>query len=262
MVKKLLFVKYVILSIMLFISCESLKDITASKDSIVNSVQNTKPENSTQYNTKVHPPVLTVINNGEKRSQQESALLYEISKSIHPSFPKYTFKLYGQQDELSSTITKIDIFTNIDDKAVQEILIEDSNAPTSLGTAGVSIEDINFDGYNDIMVQGTGAAGPNIPFYFWLWDSNISKYVPSEELKGLLSPEIDYDHKIIMSVNSSSAGAYYTESYYQFIDGRVTLIKEIDRVVDYELKVFKYTVKELIGNKMKVVKEYSEFYEE
>ncbi len=90
----------------------------------------------------------------------------------------------------------------------------------------------------------------------------LPKYVPSEELNGLLSPEIDYDNKRIMSANSSSAGGYYTESYYQFIDGKFTLIKEIDRVVDNELKVFKYTVKELSDNKMKVVKEYSESYEE
>lgn len=78
----------------------------------------------------------------------------------------------------------------------------------------------------------------------------------------MLSPEIDYDQKTIMSVNSSSAGSSYTESYYQFINGTFTLIKEIDRFVDIKLKVFKYTVKELINNKMEVVKEYSESYEE
>jgi hypothetical protein len=196
-------------------------------------------------------------------SINEANLLKVFSERLSPTLPEFTFKLYGTKDDVFSYINKITIYVeNSEMKLSQEIKIEDSMGPNSLDRLGVYIEDVNFDGYKDIMIQGAGGAGPNIPYHFWLWNKDSYKFIFSEELDGLISVQINRNDKIIFSSNTSSAGSYYIESYYKFISNKFTLVKQIERIADVSTSSFNYTVRELINNKMKIVKVYSEPYEE
>ncbi len=201
--------------------------------------------------------------NNNQISTNETNSLQVFSERISPTLPEFKFKLYGTKDDVFSYVNKIAIYEeNSEKKLSQEIEIEDSKGPNSLERLGVYIEDVNFDGYKDIMVQGAGGAGSNIPYHFWIWNKDSYKFVFSEELDGLISVQINSKDKMIFSSNTSSAGSYYIESYYKFISNKFTLVKEIERIADVNTNSFNYTVRELIDNKMKIVKVYSEPYEE
>ncbi len=122
--------------------------------------------------------------------------------------------------------------------------------------------DANFDGYLDLQVQMGMGAGPNIFYSYYLWNKDTSKYVLNKELSQLTSTKFDSINKTVTLENSSQAGAYYIQIVYKFLDGKLTLIKETERIADTEKKLFNYTVKELVNNELKVTRQYSESYEE
>lgn len=195
--------------------------------------------------------------------EDESMVLSSFTGNIGPNLPQYVFKLYGEQDQYEKTVTKILVSADTENKLlIQEIPVAESGAPLTLDSAGVSILDVNFDGYNDLMIRGKGGSGANVPYTFWLWNNALSQFTPSEVMNGLISPVIDSANKTIISENSSAAGSQYTKSYYQFIGGQFTLVKETERVADMESNTFKFTVSELKDGKMTVTHTYSEPIEE
>jgi hypothetical protein len=79
--------------------------------------------------------------------------------------------------------------------------------------AVVRIEDINFDGRDDIgVLSGIGYGGVNLFYSYYIahaLDSEegvgfISEYLPEDSLSSIAAPEIDIDKKTITSLYSSS----------------------------------------------------------
>lgn len=83
------------------------------------------------------------------------------------------------------------------------------------GNEGCSIivEDFNFDGCDDLAVQGwTGAK--NIPYYCFLWNPVTKKY----EYSALISNvEVDKENKLVVSATNDGGGQYST-TYYKYDD--------------------------------------------
>jgi hypothetical protein len=184
------------------------------------------------------------------------------SAKINKSLPEYMFWIWGEIDDNFLKVSEIQIYEGTKkDKLIQKIDIEDANVPDSLENGGVEFVDANFDGYLDLQVQMGMGAGPNISYSYWLWNKDKSKYIQSQELSELTSTKFYNVNKTITSENSSQAGAYYTESVYKYLYGKLTLIKFTERIADTEKKLFNYTVKELVNNEMKISKQYSEPYE-
>ncbi len=89
----------------------------------------------------------------------------------------------------------------------------------------VSLEDVNFDGYLDLLlVEFTGAK--NTPYLYWLYDPQSGEFVAHPELEAT-SPVIDVQHKQIVSDWSESAMVNGTDKYI-FQDGRFYLIERTE----------------------------------
>lgn len=220
------------------------------------------PKNGTQANSNNTNPASNQTSIMQEKQivnnvvQDNKDLLGSISDKINPSLPQYLFKIYGQKEEGIYIINKIKISRNDNNSLIQEILVSQARTWDS-EKFGVYIEDINFDGYKDIRVQADTPAGANVPYYYWLWDNNKSKYIQNKDLEVVTSPTINPVNKEIVSNNRGSA-AEYTQSEYKFINEKLTLIKEIEQVADPDKNVWHITVKELVGNEMKVTKTYDE----
>lgn len=180
-----------------------------------------------------------------------------LKDKIHPSLPEYLFKVFGERKGSTIYANKIDIYKISEkEEKIQEIIFSDARTLDDR-QIGTYIEDMNFDGYKDIRVQCGTPPGPNIPYFYWLWDKDSSEYKKNKELEELTSPEFDYVNKVITSFNRGSV-ASYREREYKYIDKRLTLIKETERVAAPEIKGWHVTIKELINNELQVTKKFDE----
>lgn len=178
-----------------------------------------------------------------------------LKDKIHPSLPEYTFKVYGQKKDTLYSASKIEIYNEVKNK-VQELVFSATSTPDG-NQLGVVIEDMNFDGYKDIRIQQFLPAAANVPYYYWLWDKDSSRFIKNNDLEKITSPVFDSQSKLIKSTVKENAGTYY-DYEYKYIDDTLTLIKETERIADLEKNVWHVTIKELIEKEMKVIKKYDE----
>jgi hypothetical protein len=86
----------------------------------------------------------------------------------------------------------------------------------------VRMEDLNFDGYLDILIpEFTGAK--NTPFLYWIYEPESGEFISHPELEAT-DPIIDLQHKQIISHWSGSAISSGTDKYV-FQDGSFYLIE-------------------------------------
>lgn len=210
-----------------------------------------------------------IINQNDSRSERlqcESILNAETTNSgsnmvvtlknkIHPSLPEYTFKIFGRKKGPFYSANKI-LITKKNQQFIQKLSFDETQTPDG-EKLGVVIEDMNFDGYKDLRIQQLTPAGPNIPYYYWLWDKKSSKFLRNKELEQITSPEFDYKNRVIKSSVRNTASSY-SEKSYKYINGVPTLNKEIDKDFDIDKKVWHITIKELKNHKMEIVKKYDE----
>ena len=180
-----------------------------------------------------------------------------LKDKIHPSLPDYTFKVYGQKMDNLYSANKIEIYNGAKNKEkLQELMFSDTSTPDG-DKLGVIIEDMNFDGYKDIRIQQFLPATANVPYYYWLWDKETSKFIKNNDFEIITAPIFDSKNKLIKSNVKENATTYY-DYEYKFINNKITLIKETQRISDLDKKVWHVTIKELIKNEMKVIKKYDE----
>jgi hypothetical protein len=166
-------------------------------------------------------------------AQTGKAIITEIRQSINPDMDEFIFTLESYEGEYGSyrtkTITIADAKTG---ELIQTLITSEfnngSDAETNWGEAfGFVIEDMNFDGYDDIRIIAFNPAGPNTPYICWLWDKDKRQYVHHEGLSDIPSLEIDKDNEWISASMRSSAVSYRTE-FYRWVDGNLTLFKAED----------------------------------
>lgn len=199
---------------------------------------------------------ITLEDSGSPKPEEDRTdIVLKFRDRIHPSMPEYTFAVYGRKEDYGYSANKIVIF-NANGDVIQQITFDKTETADG-ERLGFYIEDMNFDGYKDLRIQQFLPAGPNIPYYYWLWDKNTSRYVRNKELEEITSPEFDDKDKVIKSTVRDSASTYY-ERVYKYIDGKPTLFRETERVADMDKKIWHVTVRELKGSEMKVISKYNE----
>jgi hypothetical protein len=139
------------------------------------------------------------------------------------------------------------------DKKQIQVIKPDENSPYCDITKNelFVVEDVNFDGYKDLRLFQFLPAGPNIPYYFWIYNPKTGLYVRNKTLEGITSPEFDHKKKLIYSSWRSSC-CDHGGSIYKYVNGKPTLIEESEQVEQNRKRTF--TIKKLIHGKMKVVK--------
>lgn len=220
--------------------------------------KNTNPQSQPAHNENVDKnKTLSKELTSEKITKSPTEPFIVLKDRIHPSLPEYTFKVYGQKKDTMYSASKIEIYNEAkNEEKLQELVFKNTSTPD--GTQlGIVIEDMNFDGYKDIRIQQFLPASPNVPYYYWLWDKESSKFIKNNDLEKITSPIFDSESKSIKSNVRAEVSTYYNYEY-KYIDNKLTLIRETERIADPEKKVWHITIKELIENEMKVIKKYDE----
>lgn len=210
---------------------------------MVTSCSKVQTANSTDPNQTIDGEVAEILD--------EPGLLFSIKDTIHPSLSEMLFKIYGIENEYTSSANKIVIYQS---EAEQELHFEDTDTPDQ-ESVGFIVEDMDFDGYKDIRIQRSQPAGPNIPYYYWLWDEVSSKYVANGNLEMITSPVFDAENEWIQSTIRENATTYY-EDIYKYIDEVPVLVKETEEIIDEVNNVVHITEMEFSYNEMKITKQY------
>jgi outer membrane protein assembly factor BamE (lipoprotein component of BamABCDE complex) len=177
----------------------------------------------------------------------------------------YNIRIHYQQD-------KGDIYAYTDTcNAIMEILVFDTaskliqtiapgeNCMDGRADELLEIEDMNFDGIEDFGIAEFLPAGPNIPHYYWLYDSRQHRFVKNEELDKITSAEFRPETKTIYTWWRDGA-ATYGWSHYAWENDKLVVIA--DTLQEYKDDFVYYTVKKRVNGKLKVVKQYKEKPEE
>lgn len=111
---------------------------------------------------------------------------------------------------------------------VQKISISDETILKTWQGDYVNFEnDINFDGYNDLLLL-VSIGATNTFYDYFIYNPSINKFVKDSVLKGLSSPHFDANHKTISTQNAMGcAGNDSFEQMFSFQNGKYILSSEI-----------------------------------
>ncbi|MNP18410.1 hypothetical protein D3C76_1108930 [compost metagenome] len=208
-----------------------------------------------EVNSDIHDEQMQVMTKDENEELNGSGVVVKIRHAIHPALPQFLFKVYGVEQDGTYAANKIFVYlSGNEDGKVQEIHFIETQTPDK-ENLGVVIEDMNFDGYQDIRIQQSMPASPNIPYYYWLWDEDSTRFVPNTSLEIITSPEFDQKNKWIKSDVRGNAATYY-EDIYKYIDEIPMLVKETEEMIDEVNNVVHITVMEFSNNEMKITEQY------
>ncbi len=162
----------------------------------------------------------------EPSSPKESSPKYLWTQKgiIHSTLPEFTFKLVGEGAKRvseGSTVEAIEVHRGNQSKPVQIISIDDGPPAFDDLSNLFIIEDVNFDGYQDIRLYSGVPAYNNVNFTYWLFEPQTAHFVGSEAFNtaGLDLPTFSAKTKEIFS--KWTAGAFFHgTNYHKVINGQ------------------------------------------
>ena len=94
---------------------------------------------------------------------------------------------------------------------------------------GFVLEDMNFDGYNDLRIVEFLPAAPNVPYHVWLYEPQSGLFVADEALSSLVSPQVDAQAEQILSFYRLSPTTY-VQDFFGYVDGSLRLLRREEQV--------------------------------
>jgi hypothetical protein len=183
-------------------------------------------------------------------SYQDSNFIYKITLDS---------TLSGDSANYDCSIKSFSIIRQSDNKLIQTIEAPDNSFFRDLAKDQLFIiEDVNFDGFNDLGIIQFIPAAPNIPYYYWTYNSNTKQFQRDTTLEEITSPEFHHDKKIITSFWRANCCDHGT-STYKYINGKLVLIEEEEvALAPKDDKKYIRTVKKRVNGKMILVKKVIE----
>lgn len=179
-----------------------------------------------------------------------------IRARIHPGLPEFSFTVVGKKSEESSetlNVEAIEIRRGEETNPIQVLDALDTDTPMKAETPGLSVLDMNFDGYGDLRLIEFQPAGPNVPYLNWLFDPTLGRFIENEALNEITSPQFDPVSREIRSDWRDSATSYGTNIYVFRADEPVLVRKETK---EYKSPgVYALQVSRLVDGTWKVVEQ-------
>lgn len=150
------------------------------------------------------------------------------------------------------TVRSISIHRRKDNRQIQVIHPMDNSPSCTLPEEQIFIvEDVNFDGNNDIRLLQFLPAASNLPYYYWIYNPKKQLFQRQSSLEDITSPEFDLKKKLIYSFWRDGC-CDHGSSTYKYINDNPTLIGE-EEVKEEEGKIIS-TIKKRVNGKMKLIK--------
>ena len=170
--------------------------------------------------------------------------------TIHPTLPEFVFKLVGKPTRNGIKVEAIESRRGNESQPFQTLNV--SAMPTiTEDTVAFEVEDLNFDGYQDMRLMESMLGTVNTKYLYWLFEPQTGRFVKNTALSAIISPRVDAEKKQIISAWRDGC-CYYETDYYQVVDNKPLLLRQEKEEYD-EAGTKKVTVWERIGGKMKLV---------
>jgi len=114
----------------------------------------------------------------------------------------------------------------------------------------IVIEDMDFDGTEDIRLRQFLPPSPNIPYYYWLYNAKTKRFEPGRALEAITTPVFDPKRKCITSSWKGSATEYGTTTY-EYINEQPVKTEETTKM--YSGDYVDIIIKKRVKNKLVVV---------
>ena len=159
---------------------------------------------------------------------------------INKTLPLYEFKLFlvGTDSINNQPEYKIEISTG---KTNLQTLIVSPMDNGPFVRLDDSLIDVNFDGYNDLLISSfSGEAGKNQFYDCWLFDVDSAKFIFSENFSGFCNIMVNDSLKILYDyLFNGCASQCYTMHTYKLINNKPVLIKREDQFYDLQTGVLR-----------------------
>ncbi|MCK5719997.1 MAG: LysM peptidoglycan-binding domain-containing protein [Thiomargarita sp.] len=147
---------------------------------------------------------------------------------VFPDLTPFNFKLIGTPTGKNKVeIEKIEISKQNKSEILQTIVIDFPALAAQDLDLGFKVEDINFDGYQDIRLN-KNSASELVEFFCWLFDPKTETFVLNYELSQLFALEFDAKKQYISS-HLPPEPDYQSVDYYKFADGQLVLIRQVEK---------------------------------
>ena len=154
-------------------------------------------------------------------------LFTEIQARVTPDGQPYTFRVLGDKD--TSSFSAYGIHVIAPDGKEHMLDQFDSLLPEGSEPDALIVEDVNFDGYNDLRIMKYLPGGANVPYYFWIYNPAKEVFEENKAFEVVVSPTVDTSKKELISRQRVSAAEYHTE-YYKTDGSEPILVRREERV--------------------------------
>ena len=151
----------------------------------------------------------------------------EFSLTIHPDLPKYHFHLIGNKKD--NVVERIEIQQGEEPRIIQTLATPENSMSESppKGSEYFKTEDLNFDGYQDVMLLNWWGATGNTGYFVWIFNPSEKKFFFSKEFSEVSNPKsLPETREVATTSVGGMAGRVHDFGRYRWIDGKPTLVWE------------------------------------
>lgn len=166
-----------------------------------------------------------------------------IYRRIEKDVPAFAIHIKIKSDYQYFPVNGIVLKDSATNKLVQIIEVEKD----SLFIINIEFADYNFDGYIDMYLYDGCAILANCFGKIYIYNPSNKEFIHDKVFDEMTSVSINKDKKEIQSFNQCCAGANSIYQIYKYINGKLTIQKEILKDLDNKSK-FIYTIKKYDEN--------------
>ena len=154
----------------------------------------------------------------------------ELTLSVAPTLPKYRFHFIWHEDAGIKVVESIEVFKGDSTKPLQtldECEMGEPPAQPEEADSWLKAEDLNFDGYSDILMQQWAGATGNEGYCVWLFDPGKEMFVFTQAYSDVIgNHRIDAKSKTITTSSNGSALTFQTQTYAVRNGNPVLIVEE------------------------------------
>jgi hypothetical protein len=159
----------------------------------------------------------------------------EIPVAVEHGLPPFHFHIVADPD--CGGIRKVEVRTAAG-LLLQTLTLEESEAPY-IGSKFFATEDLNFDGFLDVMCLRSWGVTGNESYSIWLFNPSTRQFEPSVALSALVNPKANAKtHEITSSSVGGMAAHIYERATYKWRAGHLVLLSSEHQGWDPKARCF------------------------
>jgi TPR repeat protein len=182
--------------------------------------------------------------------------IMSVRVTVHPERPPLRLRLFGDSYGIVSGIA---VFDEGRGEVTQHLAVPETDQEVMSrpyrGEPGLETADLNFDGYQDLMLRSWAGATGNAGHLIWMFEPEREEYVFSKELSELPGLRVHPAEKALTSfMKGGHGGMICGSTVYRWVDGRLTAVAGVSQDWDPEAGAYVKVIEEQAGGQLMKVR--------